>query len=131
MGQKDQAKNSLDSARIVHESRVRTAPHIINNYSRLGLVYAGLGMKEEAIRSAKKAVELEPIDKNAYYGPNHHLWLSYIYSIVGEYDKAFDEIELLLSIPYYFTTWDLKLNPYWDPMRDHPRFQELITKYSE
>jgi hypothetical protein len=51
--------------------------------------------------------------------------------MVGEYDKALDEIELLLSIPYYFTTWDLKLSPYWDPMRDHPRFKELIEKYSD
>jgi hypothetical protein len=49
--------------------------------------------------------------------------------MVGEYDKALDEIEFLLSIPCYFTTWDLKLNPFWDPMRDHPRFQELIEKY--
>jgi hypothetical protein len=86
-------------------------------------------MKEKAIQSAKKAVELEPISKDAFFAPQRHMWLSYVYSMVGEYDKAFDEIELLLSIPCSFTTWDLKLNPFWDPMRDHPRFQELIKKY--
>jgi serine/threonine-protein kinase len=131
MEQKDQAKIYLDSARVVHERLVQTAPHDIDNYSLLGLAYAGLGMKEQAIQAAKKAVELEPINKNAFWAPHHHRWLAYIYSMVGEYDKALDEIELLLSIPYYFTTWDLKLSPFWDPMRDHPRFQELIAKYSD
>jgi serine/threonine-protein kinase len=88
-------------------------------------------MKEKAIQTAKKAVELEPIDKNAWVwgAPDRHKWLAHVYSMVGEYDKALDEIELLLSIHYGFTTWDLKLNPFWDPMRDHPRFQKLINKY--
>ena len=88
-------------------------------------------MKEKAIQTAKKAVELEPINKNALWGPDRHRWLAYIYLMVGEYDKALNEIELLLSIPYFFTTCDLKLNPFWDPMRDHPRFQELIEKYKD
>ncbi|MEE9189585.1 MAG: tetratricopeptide repeat protein, partial [Candidatus Neomarinimicrobiota bacterium] len=131
MGQKIQANTYLDSARVVLERRVQTAPHIIDNYNWLGFVYAGLGMKEEAIQTGIKAVELEPLNKNAFSGPHQHRWLAYVYSMVGEYDKALDEIELLLSIPYWFTTWDLKLNPFWDPMRDHPRFQELIAKYSD
>ena len=131
LGQNDQAKTYLDSAMVVHEGWVQMAPGNITNYSLLGLAYAGLGMKEKAIKSAQKAVELEPISKNAWSGPGRHKWLAYIYSMVGEHDKALDEIELLLSIPYYFTTWDLKLNPFWDPLRDKPRFQELIEKYEE
>jgi serine/threonine-protein kinase len=129
LGQNDQAKIYLDSARIVHEGWAHMAPDNIYNYSLLGLAYAGLGMKEKAIKSAQKAVELDPISKNAWSGPDHHKWLAYIYSMVGEHDKALDEIELLLSVPYYFTTWNLKLNPFWDPLRDNPRFQELIVKY--
>jgi non-specific serine/threonine protein kinase len=131
MEQKDQAKINLDSARIKYERRTQTAPQNIDNYTNLGLAYAGLGMKEKAILTAKKAVELEPISKNAFYAPDRHRRLSYVYLMVGEYDRALDEIELLLSIPYHYTTWDLKLNPVWDPMRDHPRFQELIVKYSD
>ncbi|MEE9190468.1 MAG: tetratricopeptide repeat protein, partial [Candidatus Neomarinimicrobiota bacterium] len=131
MGQKDQATIYLDSARVIHERRVQTAPHVIANYRPLGLVYAGLGMKEKAIQTAKKAVELEPINNTTYWAPHRYNYLACIYSMVDEYDKALDEIELLLSIPYWFTTWDLKLNPFWDPMRDHPRFQELIAQYSD
>jgi tetratricopeptide (TPR) repeat protein len=130
MEQKDEAKNNFDSARVKYEYRIQTAPQNIPNYMNLGLAYAGLGLKEKAIQIAQKAVELEPISKNAINGPARHKRLSYVYLMVGEYDKALDEIELLLSVPYYYTTWDLKLNPVWDPMRDHPRFQELIVKYS-
>ena len=131
LGQKEKAITYLDSARVVHERLVQIAPDDISNYSFLGLVYAGLGMKGKAIQAAKKAVELEPINKNTLVAPHRHKRLAYVYSMVGEQDKALDEIELLLSIPYYFTTWDLKLNPFWDPLRDHPRFQELIEKYKD
>ena len=131
LGQNDRAKTYLDSARVVHEGWAQMVPDNVRNYSLLGLAYAGLGMKEKAIQTAKKAVELEPINKNAWDGPRHHHWLAYIYSMVGEYDKALDEIELLLSTPYYFTTWNLKLSPFWDPLRDNPRFQELVAKYEE
>ena len=131
MGQQEQAKTYLDSARVVHERMVKTVPDNIGNYSQLGLVYAGLGMKEKAIQSAKKAVELEPLNKNAMSAPGRHKSLAHVYSMVGEYDKALDEIELLLSIRYYLTTWDLKLNTFWDPLRDNERFQELIEKHEE
>lgn len=129
LGEEDQAKTSFDSAKVVHERWVQTVPHHIQNYGYLGLVYAGLGRKEEAIKSAQKAIELEPISKNALSAPYNHLELAYVYSMVGEQDKALDEIELILSIPFYLTTWDLKLDPIWDPLRDNLRFQELIEKY--
>jgi non-specific serine/threonine protein kinase len=129
--EEDQAKIYLDSARVVHKRLVQIAPDYISNYSFLGLVYAGLGRKEEAIKYGLKAVELQPVNKNAVAGPGNHLMLANVYSVVGEHDKALDEIELLLSIPYWFTTWDLKLNILWAPLRDHPRFQELIEKYQE
>ena len=129
MGKSEKAKVYLDSARVYHEQVAQIVPENTSNINILGIVYAGLGMKEKAIQTAKKGVELLPISKNALYGPNRHKFLAYVYSMVGEYDKALDEIEFLLSIPYDFTTWDLKLNPYWDPLRDYPRFQELINKY--
>ena len=129
LGQNDKAKACLDSARIFHEYLAQVDPNNIDNYSFLGFAYAGLGMKDKAIQSGLKAVELQPIKKNAYTAPDRHRWLVNIYLMVGEYDKALDEVELLLSIPYYYTTWNLKLNPFFDPIRDHQRFQELIDKY--
>ena len=129
MDEKDQANIYFDTARLIYENLVQAVPQFTHNYISLGITYAGLGLKEKAISIAKKAIELEPNDNNEYLSSNHHLWLARIYSMVGEFNNAMDEIELLLRIPHNITTWDLKLNPFWDPLRDHPRFQKIIKKY--
>jgi len=55
--------------------------------------------------------------------------LAEIYIVVGEYDLAIDKLELLLSIPSDISVGRLKIEAEWDPLRDHPRFKELIKKY--
>ncbi len=57
--------------------------------------------------------------------------LAAIYSLVGEPEAAIDQIEDLLSIPSLVTVDWLRLHPSWDPLRDHPRFQEILEKYGE
>jgi hypothetical protein len=52
-----------------------------------------------------------------------------IYILSGEYDRAIDELEYLLSIESPFTAHTLRLEPFFDPLRNHPRFQALIEKY--
>ena len=52
-----------------------------------------------------------------------------IYARVGENDQALDLIEELLSIPGNMSVGLLRLDPVWDPLRDHPRFQALLEKY--
>jgi serine/threonine-protein kinase len=49
--------------------------------------------------------------------------------MVGEYDAAIGQLELLLSIPSEISIPLLRVDPLWDPLRDHPRFQELLERY--
>lgn len=53
-----------------------------------------------------------------------------IYIICGEYDKAMDEIETVLSQNTLPNANMLKLTPWIDPIRDNPRFKEMIKRYS-
>ena len=53
-----------------------------------------------------------------------------IYAMVGENDASLDEIENVLSIPGDFSVQLLRLDPRWDSLRDHPRFQSLLEKYA-
>jgi len=54
-----------------------------------------------------------------------------MYTILGKNDKAIDMLEKVLSVPFdKMSVATLKLNPHWDPLRDHPRFKALIEKYS-
>jgi serine/threonine-protein kinase len=95
------------------------------------MVYAGLGRKEEAVREGKSGVELIPVSKNAVVGPFRVEDLAFIYVLVGEQDTALDQIEYLLSIPSWLSVPLLRLDPRWDPLRDHPRFQTLLEEKSK
>jgi hypothetical protein len=46
--------------------------------------------------------------------------------MVGEFDAAIDQLELLLSIPSTLSVPLLRLDPAWDPLRDHLRFKKLV-----
>ena len=51
--------------------------------------------------------------------------------MVGDYEAALDELHLLLSIPSYVSVPLLRIDPTWDPLREHPRFQELLEEYEQ
>ena len=130
MGEPELARASYDSARAILEKEHDTHPDDHRVHSALGIAYAGLGRKEDAIREGKRGVELYPVSKDALIGP-YRVWdLAVIYTMVGEYDAALDEIEYLLSIPSWFSVHDLRLDPDFDPLRDHPRYQPLLEKYA-
>ena len=98
-------------------------------YSFLGLAYAGLGFKDEAIRHGERAVENMPITKDAVMGTYPLYRLAEIYIKVGEYEKAIAQLDYLLSIPSNLSINILKLDPLYDPLRENPRFQRLLEKY--
>ena len=77
------------------------------------------------------AEQVKPSSNDAYIGPQLHEDLSRIYTSLGELDDAVGELEYLLSIPSGVSVPLLSLDPRWDPLRDHPRFQALLEKYGQ
>jgi len=131
MNQRKLEQEHYDSARIFLESRIKEDPDTAWLCSSLSHAYAGLGRKQDAIRQAEKAVEILPESKDASSGTVHVIDLAYTYVMVGEYDKALDKIEHLLSVPSGMSVSLLKLDPIWKPLYDHPRFKQLLEKYSK
>jgi len=122
----DQARISLEALR---EERLQDA----RLHSSLGLAYAYLGRKEEAIREGRRAVNLTPVSKDAYGGPFYVHYLAWIYAVVGEYEEAVDQLEYLMSIVAgeSISVTMLRLDPTWDPLREHPRFKRLVEENSK
>jgi len=119
------------AARIALEKVLKEQPDDPRIHSSLGLAYAGLGRKEEAIREGKLGVELCPISKDTWVGPERVLDLARIYVMLDDDDAALDQIEYLLSIPSRISVPMLRLDPRWNSLRAQPRFQQLSEKYSE
>lgn len=122
------AKVYYDSARSVLEPQTVTRPGDPRLHAQLGLAYAGLGQKDEAIREGKRATELLPVTEDAYAGAALADNLAHVYAMVGEYAGAIDEIESLLSVDAPLSIPWLRVDPTWDPLRDDPRFQSLLEE---
>jgi tetratricopeptide (TPR) repeat protein len=128
LGDRDIGVVYYDSARAFMEPKVREQPEDSRLHIALGIAYAGLGRRDEAIREGRLAVELMPVSKDAIDGPFR---LNRIYAMVGEYDAAVEQLEYLLSIPSDISVPLLRIDPTWDRLRDEPRFQAMLAKYEQ
>ncbi len=123
-------KTHAEEARIALEEVLREHPEDSRIHASLGLAYAYLSRKEEAIREGKRAVSLYPQSKDAYGAPHYVNSLAMIYTVVGEYEEAINQLEYLMSIESgdIVSIPVLRLDPMWDPLRQHPRFKRLIEE---
>ncbi len=129
MGNPQLERVYYDSTRSVLESEIRQRPDNERLRSALGIAYAGLGRKAEAIHEGELAVELLPMSREAWRGARRVEDLAQIYTMVGEFDAAIDRLESLLAVLSTTAVPMLRFDPTWAPLRDHPRFQALLAKY--
>ena len=118
MGESDLEAAYYDSARTILEQLISKNPEDSRLHSSLGMAYAGLGLSREAVSAGKRGAQLLPIEKEAWRGSIRVLELARIYTTVGEYDAALDELQLLLSLPSEVSVAVLRIHPDWAPLRE-------------
>ncbi|OLD86214.1 MAG: hypothetical protein AUG81_11440 [Verrucomicrobia bacterium 13_1_20CM_4_54_11] len=122
------ARRAFTAARVEIERTVREQPDYGPPLCMLGLIDAGLGRREEAIREGRRASELLPVAKDAMNGAHIMQFLGVIYAWAGEKDLAIKQIAATLQVPSLLSYGELRLHPFWDPLRGDPRFENLVEE---
>jgi serine/threonine protein kinase/Tfp pilus assembly protein PilF len=136
LGEESKVRTHADWVRSALERTIIEHPSDPRYYAALGLAYAYLGRNDEAVQAGERAVNLYPVSKDKANGPLYLLNLARIYTLVGEYGRAIDQLEYLISVPSAEFLWQLssapllRLDPMWDPLRTFPKFQHLLQENS-
>ena len=126
-GEQAKARVAFTAARGIEEKNVRDQPEYAPAWSRLGLIDAGLGRKDDAILEGRHACELLPVSKDAVDGPSYITNLAMIYAWSGEKDLALSQLAISAQVPAGVTYGELKLYPQWDSLRGDPRFEKIVA----
>jgi serine/threonine-protein kinase len=129
-GNDQAARAAFARARTKVEEILRLEPNYPEGLCVLGMIYAALGKKEEAISEGRRAADLLPTSKDSLNGPKLAKYLAVIYAWTGEKKQALEQLVQLTKIPSDVSYGDLRLNPVWDPLRDDPSFESIVASIS-
>jgi len=121
------AQSAFAAARLQQEKLVQAQPEYGPPLCVLGLIDAALGRKEEALREGRRAIEFLPVKKDSVNGAHMIEFFAIICAWVGEKDLAFQQLKIATEIPGTLTYGQLKLHPFWDPLRDDSRFEKIVA----
>jgi len=124
----EKARSAFSAARTEQEKIVQAQPNFGPALCALGLIDAGLGRKDEALREGRRAVELLPVEKDAMEGPAMIEYLAMIAAWVGDKDLACEQLASVIRRPSSLSYGQLKLLPFWDPLRGDPRFEKIVEE---
>jgi serine/threonine-protein kinase len=126
-GDQEKVRAYADSARISLQEQLRATPGDAQLHVLLGTALAYLGRRDEAVSEGRRAIALLPVSKDAFTGAYVQHQLTRIYLLVGEPERALDQLEPLLTIPYYISPGWLRIDPTFAPLHGNPRFERLIN----
>ena len=127
MQDEGKARSAFTAARSEQEKIVQAQPDYGPPLCVLGLIDAALGRKEEALREGRRAVELLPVEKDAINGVRMIKYLAMIAAWSGDKNLACDQFAIALRYPSSPSYGELKLLPFWDPLRGDPRFEKIVA----
>jgi len=108
----------------------KDAPPPAEAHSSLGMAYAGLGDPTLAVSEGRKAMALQPTSEDPFEGPVWEEDMAQIYALLGDADEAIPILKRWIEVPSAtsITPALLRIDPIWDPIRNDPRFQELVAE---
>jgi TolB-like protein/Flp pilus assembly protein TadD len=127
MNDEEQAGAAFSAARAEQEKTVQAEPSYGPPVCVIGLIDAALGQKEQALREGRRAVELLPVEKDAFNGALMIEYSAMIAAWAGDKDLACEQLAVAIRPPTDLSYGQLKLLPFWDPLRGDPRFEKIVA----
>ena len=119
------AQESFEQARVLLTAAIAKDPEEPLMQADLAQVDAGLGLADEALREADRAIAFQPVEKDPFWDAQWLENLAEVNAQLGRIDEAIKLIERLHAMPNdVISVWELKLDPTWDPLRGDPRFEK-------
>jgi len=121
------AQSLFAAARLEQEKIIQTQPNYGPSLCVLGLIDACLGRRDEALREAWRAAEVLPVKMDALGGAEIVKYRAIIAAWVGDKDLACEQLAIVTDRPSSISYGQLKLLPFWDPLRGDPRFEKIVA----
>jgi TolB-like protein/Flp pilus assembly protein TadD len=115
-----------DSAVLGFQQHVREAPNDGQAHALFGLALAYAGRATDAVREGERGLKLQPLSRDGFIGPYLQQVMARIYLLIGDQEKALDQLEPLLQVPHTLSPGWLRIDPTWDALRQQPRFRRLV-----
>jgi TolB-like protein/Flp pilus assembly protein TadD len=124
------AKPECEQARALLEARLAERPEDRNSLTALAWVYVCLGRNDDALRVARQAADSLPIEKDALTGASFLAALAEVEARTGRAEDAVKILRQLITAPAggSVSIARLKIDPVWDPIRNDPDFQKLLSE---
>ena len=128
-GEPEAAKSLAEEALPLLEARFRERPEDTFVMTELSWVYLALGRNTDALRLSRQAADTISMEKDALAGPSFEIGLAEIEARAGAPEEAVKRLRRLLAIPAggAASIAALKMDPVWDPLRNRPEFQQLLS----
>ncbi len=122
------ARVYADTARRVIAQQVKAGANDELQSITLGLAYAFLGDRAQAIRFGEEGAARRPLSSDHIGALYDQQVLAQIYTVAGEPDKAIDRLQALLQVPSFLSPAFLRVDPTWTALRSNPRFAALTRE---
>jgi TolB-like protein/cytochrome c-type biogenesis protein CcmH/NrfG len=132
-GNRDGARARLENFPAELRNRLDSAPGNAAFCAHLARMEIVLGNNEEALRWARKAVELTPPSIDAATAPNYRRVLASVHAWSGDKDRALTELAHVLQTPAFnlqagaTSVHVTAREPDFFPLRGDPRFEALLN----
>ena len=125
-GEPEQERVYADSAKNILGHKIEESRDDAWFHSSLGLAYAGLRQTDSAITHSRIALDLLSTKDDYFDSPFLLFNFAEVLVIFGLHDEALEQLELIMSIPGFTSAAYLRIDPLWEPLRQYPRFKDLI-----